>query len=234
MVIQEYFVKRVKFTSMKKVIMFLLLAVIAVGASAQSKNNEGTYESELSKDVLWSNLKTWVSSNITSYKHSVDMEDKTMGAMVVNFTTEKESFIIAEDIYFCAKIKVEVKDKKWRYKIYDCEFRLSETPLMGCLSSLSSKILDKAKDELEAVKNIENKDIPDSWVTTRMAYKKLLEGTPRYSKPKDEKKGKINPTYTRYNNVLELIDRIQTNYNIMLYKVSDSLQKQMSQKAEDW
>ena len=42
-VIQESFVKRVKFTSMKKVIMFLLLAVIAVGASAQSKNNEGTY-----------------------------------------------------------------------------------------------------------------------------------------------------------------------------------------------
>ena len=80
---------------MKKVIMFLLLAVIAVGASAQSKNNEGTYESELSKDALWVNLKTWVSSNITSYKHSVDMEDKTMGAMVVNFTTEKENFIIS-------------------------------------------------------------------------------------------------------------------------------------------
>ena len=38
----------------------------------------------LSKAVLWINLKKWVSSNFSSYKHVVDMEDKKQPINIKN------------------------------------------------------------------------------------------------------------------------------------------------------
>ena len=44
----------------------------------------------LSKSVLWINLKKWVSSNFESYRFVVDMEDKDTGLIILKWSSDIE------------------------------------------------------------------------------------------------------------------------------------------------
>lgn len=138
---------------MKKILFSLLLAVIAVGASAReiagvvftttandcnSDSDKKVIECNLSKAKLWTNLKKWIAKEFVSYKYSVDMEDREGGTIVIKFNSYEErgagAFV---DLTLNATLQIDVKDNKYRYSISDASYELKPNSICNNISYLS-------------------------------------------------------------------------------------------------
>ena len=65
-------------------------------------------------------------------------------------------------------------------------------------------------------------------------YGEKLSNTPKYKKPKDEKKGKVNEEYKEIENTLRMANNIKSSYNLMVSSLSSSLEAQMISDNNDW
>lgn len=241
--------------SMKKYLFILLLLFATVDVCPQSlkfpslsdmersksmgkptDENGCIVQCDLNKSSLWSNLKQWISKEFTSYKYTVDMEDKEGGTLIIKFNKFDEigaSSFVALRLY--ATLQVDIKDKKYRYKISDARFELSPNSRCDNISYLPNAILDKAYESLQAARNLSsNTDIPEGLAFLRKYYNDKLSNTPKYKKPKDEKKGKVNDDYKEIENTLTMARRVNSNYEIMVSSLSRSLEKQMISDNNNW
>jgi len=216
---------------MNKLITTLAALLIFVGlANAQTQDvwgqPEGVYESSLTKDQLWSNLKRCIATSFKSYKHTVDMEDKEAGTMIIKFNSFDESFSSYTSLTLSATLQIDVKDNKWRYQITDTEYSLAPNSSLDNISYMSTSSLEKAIDELEVAKNLSyNTSIPNGLQSNINRYNEKLQGIPQYKKPKDEIKGKENKEYTAIKAILDMANYIKTKYSLMTCDLRNSLDK---------
>ena len=193
-------------------------------------------ECHLNKSVLWSNLKRWISKKFTSYKYTVDMEDKEGGTLIIKFNKFDEigasSYV---SLRIDATIQVDIKDKKYRYKISDASFVLAPNSKCDNINYLPTRILEMASLSLQAARNLSsNTDIPKGLDFLIKYYGEKLSNTPKYKKPKDEKKGKVNEEYKEIENTLRMANNIKSSYNLMVSSLSSSLEAQMISDNNDW
>ena len=223
---------------MKKILLFMTVLMVAVCANAQEKYDYGLDEvvqtSDYNKSILWSNLKRWISKSFTSYKYTVDMEDRESGTIIIKFNKKANTVGDYVDVYLYATLEVNVKDNKYRYKISDGEFSVSPSSRIRYISSLPTEYLNKAKVELTAAENIgTNTDIPSGLEENISYYSDLVEKTPIYKKPKDMKKGKINPLYQEYEKSRELALSIRNAFSFMtIVEIGGELQRGMNYKND--
>lgn len=112
---------------LKKILLISSLCftcVMVVNAQNGENNNSFAYEevvtSDLSKVVLWINLKKWISSSFSSYQHVVDMEDKEAGVLMIKWTSSLQYPVSTNwSTQYEATYQIDVRDGKYRIKIYN-------------------------------------------------------------------------------------------------------------------
>lgn len=106
---------------MKKLILLILTTSITLTVFGQEidsiNEKQQVVETNLSKSLMWINLKKWVSSTFKDYKSVVDFEDKEVGVMTLKWNSP-----ISIDCYsgrmgyinaiVNSSLTVEVKDNK--------------------------------------------------------------------------------------------------------------------------
>lgn len=152
---------------MNKLICALLLLLcqlpsIAQVDSTQTKSKESAYlfkyeeivTSNLSQQVLWLNLRKWVSSSFNKYKYVVDIEDKDAGLMIVKWSVgQYNSFSMYTAITFQATFQIDVRDKKYRIKVYDA-FADTKPDHLDHLKGATRNALKMIEDNLNTTKKI--------------------------------------------------------------------------------
>lgn len=128
----------------------------------QDKSEESSYlfkyeeivPTNLSQSIMWLNLKKWVSSSFNKYNYVVDIEDKDAGLMIVKWSAgQYHSFSIYTAITFQATFQIDVRDKKYRIKVYDA-FADTEPDHLDHLKGGTSKFLKMVEDDLKTSKKI--------------------------------------------------------------------------------
>ena len=89
---------------------------------------------------------------------------------------------------------------------------------MDDISFMPSKILEDIKDELTFIKDTYDDKTIDQLKTSLSVYKKMQSENPKYKKPKDEKKGKVDYWWSYYQKKIDRIERVIDNYG---YAISD-------------
>lgn len=223
---------------MRKILPIVCALFLSVGASAQVVSygtKDGVYEEIVNcnsnKSLLWSNLKRWVAVSFVSYKHTVDMEDKESGTMVVKFSITDDHAGTFTTSATSAVLQVDVKDNKYKVKVSDPIFEVKpNSECSGDISWMPSSVLESAKIEMQAALNLSQHGIGsyDELKKAIDTYTALRDGTPKYRKPKDEKKGKISSTFQTYDKTVSLGSWIKTEYSYNTDKIVKSLKSGMA------
>jgi len=221
---------------MRKILLLSIALLLTMGASAQVVSDgtkDGVYvevvNSELSKVQLWSNLKRWVATTFVSYKHTVDMEDKDAGTMIVKYNATSGAGTYTEAVVN-AVLQVDVKENKYRIKIYNPSFKLRPNSRAKYLQNITTtSLLENAKIELKAAENVLYMGVGsyEELLATTDFYKTQKEKTPKYLKPKDEEKGKVNPEYLKYEKAAYLCEQLRLCHYYNKGDILYSLQKVM-------
>lgn len=109
----------------------------------------------LSKTELWLNVKKWISSNFSSYKHVVDVEDKDAGILVVKWNSDVENpYSRYWTAQYEATYQIDVRDNKYRIKIYNSSVLTKPNVSTRDINNMSTSSLTLAQEELETVVDI--------------------------------------------------------------------------------
>lgn len=152
---------------MKKVIclFLLLLSQLSINAQVdkiQTESKEIDYlfkyeevvPSNIPQSVMWLNLKKWVSSSFNKYKYVVDIEDKDAGLMIIKWSAGVyHSFSIYTAITFQATFQIDIRDAKYRIKVYDA-FADTEPDHLDHMRGATRKFLKMVEDDLKTTKEI--------------------------------------------------------------------------------
>ena len=152
---------------MKKVIclFFLLLSLLPISAQVDEKikkNKETDYlfkyeevvPSNIPQSVMWLNLKKWVSSSFNKYKYVVDIEDKNAGLMIIKWSAGPyHSFSMHTAITFQATFQIDIREKKYRIKVYDA-FADTEPDHLDHMYGATRKYLKMVEEDLKKTKEI--------------------------------------------------------------------------------
>ena len=163
---------------MKKVIclFLLLLSQLSINAQVdkiQTESKEIDYlfkyeevvPSNIPQSVMWLNLKKWVSSSFNKYKYVVDIEDKDAGLMIIKWSAGAyHSFSIYTAITFQATFQIDIRDAKYRIKVYDA-FADTEPDHLDHMRGATRKFLKMVEDDLKTTKEICKKlNYSEKWV----------------------------------------------------------------------
>ena len=162
---------------MKKVIclFLLLLSQLQINAQVDNTKTEGKeskylfkYEevvpSNIPQPVMWLNLKKWVSSSFNKYKYVVDIEDKDAGLMIIKWSAGPyHSFSMYTAITFQATFQIDIRDKKYRIKVYDA-FADTEPDHLDHMYGVTRKALKMIEADLKKAKEIcRNLNYTEKW-----------------------------------------------------------------------
>lgn len=205
--------------------------------NAHPFNNEPKEEiinCNLTKDALWSNLKLWVSTFFNSYKYTVDMEDKESGRLILKYNT-KNNLSEFTDSNISATIQVDVKDMKYRVRIFDATYEIEPSSNCKDLNYMSNKKLSIVETELESAETLmsSGNKIYSDLINTCISYQEKIRAVPQYKKPKDEKKGKENPEYTRLKTVINMAEKIEELHKSISENIISSLKSELN-KTDDF
>lgn len=89
---------------------------------------------------------------------------------------------------------------------------------MGDLSFMPSKVLEMINDELTFIKDTYDDKTIDRLGISLSVYKQMQSENPKYRKPKDEKKGKVNYWWEYYQKKIDRTERVINSYK---YAASD-------------
>ena len=191
--------------------------------------------SQLSKSELWINAKKWISSSFRNYKHTVDMEDKESGTIILKFTS---SLDFAGGIYVKYKInatlKIDIRENKYRYTFSDVTYSVEPSSFLeGNLSYLPKDHLEEAEIYLLAAKTLAYRNsVSPSLKNDIISYKREMENTKKYKNEKDEKKNKVTKEYKKAEAKYEIAQSIESGYNSMRSEVGQSLKEAMEFKDD--
>jgi len=156
-------------------VFLLILSQIPIWAQvdkSQTESKELTYlfkyeevvPSNNSQSVMWLNLKKWVSSSFNKYEYVVDLEDKDTGLMIIKWSAGPyHSFSMYTAITFQATFQIDIRDKKYRIKVYDA-FADTEPDHLDHMRGATRKFLKMVEDDLKTTKEICKKlDYSEKW-----------------------------------------------------------------------
>lgn len=221
---------------MKKIFVLIAIVMLSVASYAQTTNDDfGTFEKvvqvELSKAALWRNLKTWVSTSFRSYKHTVDVEDQETGTLILKFSSS-QICTRGVDENISATLKIDVRDNKFRYKIFDVNFGLTPNSVANptTIRFLPTEEIKSIRNTLEASETVlrEGTKINNSFEERVKKAKEVSESTPQYKSAKDEKKGRISDDYQIAKAKYDILLSIKVNFHILKDKISGSLEKSLN------
>ena len=152
---------------MKKIIcvFLLLLSQIPIRAQVdknQTESKESTYlfkyeevvSSNIPQSILWINLKKWVSSSFNKYEYVVDVEDKDAGLMIIKWSSGPyHSYSMYTAITFHATFQIDIRDKKYRIKVYEA-YADTEPDHLNHMRGATRKALKMIEDDLKTTKEI--------------------------------------------------------------------------------
>lgn len=196
---------------MKKfVLLFCLLASIVCSA----QNNvikEGS--STLTKDEMWSNVtKLVLSSADGKYaEYKIISSDNTLGQIILELKKESLTGLHWEGLVKM-RVCIEMKDEKYRISDIGTKISYKLDDDYDHISSLPTNYLKDMKTDLEVIQSIfyDKKEVEySSYIYNKDYYGRMLSSTPKYLKPKDEKKNKVNPTYDKYSRIVKACDEVE-------------------------
>ena len=172
---------------MKRIFIAALICIVgAMFAKAQGEPDFSGFEteekvtSELTKSSLWINLKKWVSSSFSSYKHVVDMEDKDAGVLIIKLKSGLEYPASHNwSAQYEATYQIDERENKYRIKVYNNSVHVE--PHLGDVEMMSTSSLKVAKNELEKVIDI-SKALQGSqtWLLDAY-YLQVMKTNPRFT-----------------------------------------------------
>lgn len=217
---------------MNKFLLFIVFCFI--GNDVVLSQNKDIIVSNLSKEALWSNLTEWVSKSFNDSETVVDSKDKEEGVIIL-----KSKNRINDDSYFMRKgyikayvsytIKIDVREKKYRYTIIDQNGEISAGTLYtGDMSYPTKKrYLQKLEFILDFSERFTNKNMSFGIYKLDEAinyYNSKLESIPQY---KNKKKTKENKEYTELNENIQFLSFILNSSNSILHDIISSLKNSM-------
>lgn len=197
---------------MKKLIFTFMMCVFAIALNAQTMQDSYNVENT-TKDELWRRAKDFCLSR-HEFTLNTTTSDKEIGVMVFNVEKEDRYFSTYSELSIGFTAKVKIENNKYSVEIYDGTFSLKPTSqAMGDLSFMPSKVLEMVKDELTFIKDTYDDKTIDRLNTSLSVYKQMQSENPKYSKPKDEKKGKVNYWWEYYQKKIDRTERVINSYN---------------------
>ena len=224
---------------MKRYFFIYLLALITLGAKAQSdlfiEDNWKVVSTNNNKATLWGNLKRWISDEFSSYEYTVDMEDKEEGMIIVKISTYENYFLKFHGLYMYMSLQVDVKDNKYRYKIFNSNYQITRNNLYSTVNNMPSYLVNTFyKEDVFASISNSNLNIPITIENKKKFINYRFKTTPKYKNNKDEKKGRINEKYQDLIWESQMINTIESSYNSLINTISKSLEERMESKNDEW
>lgn len=224
--------------NMKKAVLSLLLCFFCniIAIANNIGDTQEIVETNMAKDIMWTNLKKWVSSTFNSYEHAVDLEDKDAGTIIIKW---KNRFApkVSKHLRMIASstIKIDVKEGKYRYDISNSQIEI-ETHI-GDTSDLSYAELQEGIIQVEAFLRLCNNEynrstewaINEKLVNLVSQYKEKLDATTKY---KNERKGKLSKEWEKANCEYEILNIALNGYNTISQAIINSLKKSMVENDE--
>lgn len=213
---------------MKKCLLLFSVLLVTLAVNAQTDFKEEVVETTLTKEVMWNNLKKWVSSSFNSSKHVVDLEDKENGVLVVKYTTNIPCFVQVIELTGESTMQIDVRDNKYRIRL--SEQNVVIKPNIRNSSDMSVSDLNQAISDLEFIEEkfnatkINVADIEPIW---KQQLEKL-DATLKYKNEKNEKKGKVTKEYEQEDRKARILQNMYNGYNLLNGKVVESLKNQMN------
>ena len=179
-------------------------------------------ETGMTKSEMWVNLKTWVSMTFNSYEYTVDMEDQESGTLIVKWAVplmdskDRGSWVVPLKLTGTGYgiIKVEVKDKKYRWSDIGCQITIED-----------------ANDfDYRNLKGDYN--VPNQIVDKLQSMELELSTIPKYKNAKDESKDKVNKDFSKLESQITMLSNILASYVATNDGLISSLQKAMIVKDD--
>lgn len=132
---------------MKRNILFLFMTILSLNCFSQkyefplSSDKSEIHYSEvvsldsISKDLLFGKTKEWFVSKFISYKTICQLEDKTSGIIIVKPIFDVYSYAVGKTKIGIVEytLKIQVKDGRYKYEIYDIRHKESKLKTPGNL-----------------------------------------------------------------------------------------------------
>jgi len=226
---------------MKRIIISLLALVLTLNFSYGQKMYDSPVvkETNLSKSIMWLNLKKWVSSAFNNYKYVVDLEDKEAGLMIIKWNCpipiDGYNYCISNGyliVTMNSSITIEIKDNKYRYTVSDG----TVTNTLGYLPSydikkMSVNDLETAMNELEFVATVGQIYFNNSlvWDFDQRIDNVISDYSRRLNiTSSTTNKGKQNKEYAYLQNNIEYIKGIRNGYNSVVMILCKSLENNIN------
>lgn len=192
---------------MKKLTLTFLMCIVAIVLNAQTMQDSCNVKNT-TKDELWKRAKDFCLSR-HDFALNVSSYDKEIGVIIFNIKRENRDFSSFSELNIGFTARVKIENNKYSVEIYDGTFSLKPTPqAMGDVSYMPSEVLEMIKDELTFIEDIYDYKTIDRLNMNLSVYRELQGDYPKYNKPKDEKKGKVNYRWEYYQKKIERAERV--------------------------
>lgn len=210
---------------MKKILFTLIAAIFfTVNSNSQNAQIQEIVQTTLDKNTMWTNAKLWISQKFSSYESAVDMEDKDNGILVIKMKNpfQVKDIRFVQMAYSC-DIKLEIKDNKYRYTIYNQE--VIPSPSVNT-KDMSYDELRTAEKELQFIVDFSSEyylsndgkwKMDSDFEKLVSEYKYKLDSTEKF---KNKKKTKISEDWVSANINYTMLSGVWDAYNdINLYLI---------------
>ena len=194
---------------MKKFALLFFVFLFSISSIAQDKAVfSEIVETNISKDIMWLNLKKWVSSEFNSYEHVVDLEDKENGVIIIKW--KNPTILYPSEflkLIISSTIEVDVKDNKFRYIVSGGQVNVS--PNIGDPSRMATSSIYLAQNDINFVLGLINNNekiiIDNDFVDKVNNYKQKVDSLPKY---KNEKKNKLSDDWEDANRKYQILNNM--------------------------
>ncbi len=207
-----------------------MLLIFSTNIYADDILTEGT--TTTNKEIMWNNIIKFIMSDQPKYsEYQIISKDKEAGQIILQLEYESWTGFHWHAIEKM-KILIELKDNKYRISNLTSRVRFKIGNEYENISLFSKKTLTDMELDLEVIRAIfDNDEIKYTDIaTTKTVYSEMLETTPKYLTPKDEKKGKVNPLYTKYTKIISTTTLIDEAFNhiknIDIFNISEAIENE--------
>ena len=219
---------------------FILLLFTCLVAPAQTNyvDKKETRKVSMGREKIFTEIKKWGMTADLDHDISVQLidYDKETGVLIFDVKRKDERFLYGVSLLLSARLQIEVGDSSYTYVFKDGKYMLEvNSDYYGTnIHTTGTTLLRYMADNLSIAESLMGDDtsIPERLEMRISLFDKWLNETPKYRKPKDEKKGKVNPSYTRYAERKRAAEQIASNYSIMVMHTANNLYKHLSDYAK--
>ena len=212
---------------MKKCLLLFSVLLVTLAVNAQADFKEEVVETTLTKEVMWNNLKKWVSSSFNSSKNVVDLEDKENGVLIIKSRFSIPSFAKILDLRAEPVLQIDVRDNKYRIRLSDEYINIG--PDLSSRDGLSSDELREMANDLELIVNVVKTERVLVYDISPMIEEQteIFNGMQKFKNEKAEKKGNVLPEYARKERDIAILTEMVLKYTSIKESIISSLKKQM-------